>query len=311
MNAQTPAAPASNQVSPGSVSPSSASAILPSPSLIDKAKIRIGPGDLLQLGVYDEPTLAQTVRVDDQGNTDLLLIGRQHLGGLSVSEASLLVQKLLKEGDFLLNPQVSLLIAEYNTQTVSVLGEVKKPGPYPVLGQRNLLDILSLAGGPTPFAANLVTIKRRSGAEETVKTALLNDPDRLLASRVEIEPGDTILVPKAGLVYVLGEVARPGAFIIQNDGAMSLAQAVAFASGVNYQAAQTKTRIIRKTTDGFNEQNVNLKRILEGKDPDPGLKPDDIVYIPSSAIKSLMARAPTIAQSAASAAVYEGMVNIP
>jgi polysaccharide export outer membrane protein len=277
----------------------------------DVARIRIGPGDLINVGVYDEPTLLQTIRVDDLGNADLLLIGRQHLAGLSTSEAGVLIQKLFKQDEFLLNPQVTLLISEYNTQGVSVLGEVKKPGNYPVLGDRNLLDVLSLAGGPTPLAANVVTIQRRSGSQETVKTALTNDPDQLLASRVAIQPGDTIVVPKAGVVYVLGEVGRPGAFVIQSDGAMSLAQAVAWAAGVNFDAAQARTRIIRKTHDGFEEQTVNLKRVLEGKDPDPGLKPEDIVYIPASAIKSILARASSVAQSAASAAVYSGVVAIP
>jgi hypothetical protein len=92
---------------------------------------------------------------------------------------------------------------------------------------------------------------------------------------------------------------------------MSLAQAVAWAAGVNFEAAQTRTRIIRKTHDGFEEHTVNLKRVLEGKDADPGLKPEDIVYIPSSAIKSVLARASTVAQSAASAAVYSGVTSIP
>jgi polysaccharide export outer membrane protein len=277
----------------------------------DAGRIRIGPGDLIQVVVYDEPTLAQTIRVDDQGRADLLLIGSQHLAGLSTSDARALVEQLLKQGDFLLNPQVSVLISEYNTQRVSILGEVKAPGSYPVLGDRNLLNLLSLAGGPTLFAANVVTIQRRSGSRETIKTALRNDPDQLLTSKVSIEPGDTIVVPRAGVVYVLGEVARPGAFVIQTDGAMSLAQAIAFASGVNYQAVQTKTRIIRKTPGGFEEQNVNLKRVLEGKDNDPDLKPEDIVYIPSSAIKSILARAPSIASSAAAAAVYQGITAIP
>jgi polysaccharide export outer membrane protein len=188
---------------------------------------------------------------------------------------------------------------------------VKKPGNYPVLGDRNLLDVLAMAGGPTPLAANVVTIQRRSGAKETVRTALKNDPDQLLASRVPIEPGDTIVVPRAGVIYVLGEVNRPGAFVIQTDGAMSLVQAVAWAAGVDFIAAQTRTRIIRKTHDGLEEQVVDLKRVLEGKDPDPGLKPEDIVYVPSSLIKSLLVHTTSIAQSAASAAVYSGVTAIP
>jgi polysaccharide export outer membrane protein len=291
--------------------PAPAGAPIPSSPVPNVAQIRIGPGDLIQVSVYDEPSLAQTIRVNDRGDADLQLLGTLHLAGLSTSEAAGLAERLLKQRDFLLDPHVSMLIAEYQTQEVSVLGEVKKPGAYQVLGARNLLDVISMAGGATPLAAATVTIKRRSGLKETVKTNLSNNPDELLASEVPIEPGDTIVVPRAGIVYVLGEVGRPGAFVMQDEGTMSLAQAIAFASGVSHEAAETKARVIRKVGTGFEEQAVNLKRVLEGKDQDPVLKADDIVYVPSSALRSIVARAPGIAQSAASAAVYQGLLAVP
>lgn len=277
----------------------------------DKVRIRIGPGDLLQVNIYDEPELAQTVRVDDRGGADLLLLGNLHLSGLSTTEASNLMEKLLKERDFLLNPSVSVMIAEYQTQEVSVLGEVKKPGTYQVLGARNLLDVLSMAGGVTPYAANKVTIKRRSGEQQVVKTNLVNDPDQMLASEVQLEPGDTIIVPRGGIVYVLGEVQRPGAFVMQDDGSMSMAQAIAMAAGFSQEAAQSKARVVRKAAGGFKEQEINLKRILEGKDPDPGLQAEDIVYVPNSILKGILVRAPMLMQSAASAAVYQGVMALP
>lgn len=275
------------------------------------ARIVIGPGDLLGVTVYDEPELDQTIRVNDRGDADFMLLGTLHVAGLSTTQAIALVNRLLKERNFLLNPDVSILISEYQTQQASVLGEVKKPGTYDVLGARNLLDVISMAGGTTPLAARTVTIKRRSGLQETVKTDLTNDPDQLLASEVEIEPGDTIIVPRAGIVYVLGEVTRPGAFIMQDEGAMSLGQAIALASGFTHEAAESRARVIRKVPNGFEERTINIKRVFQGKDPDPGLTAEDIVYVPSSAIKSIIARAPTIAQSAASAAVYQGVMQVP
>lgn len=289
----------------------SAQSVRTSEQWADAARIKIGPGDLLQVAVFDEPELAQTVRVNDKGDADLLLLGTLHLAGLPTSEAQTLAENLLKSRDFLLSPHVSIIIAEYQTQNVSVLGEVKRPGVYPLLGARDLPSLISLAGGTTPIASSSVTIKRRSGQQEIVKTALSNNPDEMFASALQLEPGDTVMIPKAGVVYVLGEVGRPGGFVMQDNGSMSLTQAVAFASGVTHAAADTKARIIRKRATGLEDNVVNLKRVLEGKDNDVKLESEDIVYVPSSAIKSILTRAPMIAQSAASAAVYQGVTALP
>jgi polysaccharide export outer membrane protein len=282
-----------------------------SPPETESVRLRIGPGDLLQINVFDEPELTQSVRVSDNGDADLMLIGSIHLEGLTTSQAKANVEDCLRKVDFMLHPSVSITIQEYGTQGVSVLGEVKNPGVYRVLGSRNLLDLISQAGGTTPIAAGEAVIKRRSGKQEKVKTSLSNNPDQLLMSEVAIEPGDTVVIPRAGIIYVLGEVNRPGAFVMQYNGKVTLLQAIAFASGAKRTSSESKTRLIHQTPVGFQEVQVNVKRMLEGKDPDIPLQPQDIIYIPTSVPKSFLVTAPQLAQSAASAAVFMGIQSIP
>lgn len=276
------------------------------PPAVDSARIRIGPGDLLHLSVFDVPELAQVLRVSDTGDATLTLLGSLHLEGLTAEEAQRLIEDLLREASFILDPHVSVIIREYGTQGVSVLGEVRKPGVYQVLGRRNLLDIISEAGGTTPFAAQQATVKRRA-SEQKLTASLSNDPAELLAREVELLPGDTVFVPKAGIVYVLGDVGRPGGYAMQNSGRISLLQAVAMAQGVNRTAARKHTRLIRKTASGIDETILDLKQVLEGGAADPELQPEDIVYIPPSTAKSLLMRTPALVQSAASAAMYQAV----
>ena len=273
------------------------------PRPADGAHICIGPGDLLHLDVFDVPELTQEVRVTDAGDATLLLLGPLHLDGLTAAEAQTLIETRLRKGNFILDPHVSVMIREYGTQGVSVLGEVKKPGIYQVLGTRTLLDIISEAGGTTPFAAQEATVKRRASLEKFT-ASLSNDPGQLLAHDVELRPGDTVIIPKAGIVYVLGDVGRPGGYVMQNSGRLTLLQAVAMAQGVNRTAARSQTRLLRKTSSGVEETRLDLKHVLENRAPDLPLEPEDILYIPPSAAKSIVMRTPELVQSASSAAVY-------
>jgi len=249
------------------------------------------------------PELTQEVRVTDAGDATLLLLGSLHLEGITTAEAQTLVESHLRKGNLILDPHVSVIIREYGTQGVSVLGEVKKPGVYQVLGTRTLLDIISEAGGTTPFAAQEATVKRRASPERFT-ASLSNDPAQLLARDVELRPGDIVVIPKAGIVYVLGDVGRPGGYVMQNNGRISLLQAVAMAQGVNRTAAKSQTRLLRKNPSGVEETRLDLKHVLENRAPDLQLQPEDIVYIPPSTAKSILMRTPELVQSASSAAVY-------
>jgi len=278
----------------------------PGTRAVDSARIRIGPGDLLHLAVFDVPELTQVVRVSDSGDATLMLLGSLHLDGLTAAEAQALIEDRLQKANLILDPHVSVIIREYGTQGVSVLGEVRKPGVYQVLGTRNLLDIISEAGGTTPFAAQEATVKRRASSEKFT-ASLSNDPAQLLAHDVELRPGDTVIIPKAGIVYVLGDVGRPGGYVMQNSGRISLLQVVAMAQGVNRTAARKHTRLLRKTASGVDETILDLKRVLEGGAADADLQPEDIVYIPPSTAKSLLMRTPALLEAATSAAVYQAV----
>ncbi|ABF39839.1 polysaccharide export protein [Candidatus Koribacter versatilis Ellin345] len=264
----------------------------------------IGPGDLLDLNVYDVPELILKVRVDDNGDVSIPLIGQQHWGGLTTVQAADLVTKKLIEGDFVKNPEVSILVDEFATQGISISGEVNQPGIYPLLGPHRLNDAISAAGGLSPRAGRTVTIVHRAHVDEPVIIDLPNSRN-MVEANVELEPGDSILVSKAGVVYVMGEVIRPGAFLMENNTRMTILQAVTMAQGPTNIAALGGTRIVRKTPQGVQQFPVALDKITKGVIPDRLLDADDIVVLPKSGVKiagQITARSAVAA--AAALAVY-------
>lgn len=278
------------------------------PSVAIDSQLRIGPGDLLEMKVFNVQELGQEIRVSDQGDANVNLIGALHLAGLTANDAQKLISHKLQEGNFVLNPYVTIMIREYGTQGVSVLGEVKNPGVYPVLGTRTLLDVISLAGGTTSFADSHATIRRH--ADGTVLAVpVTRDAKAALAADVELQPGDKVIIPRAGVIYVLGDVDRPGGFLMHDDGRITILQALALAGGNTRTAALSSTRLIRKTGNSFTDTKVALNKILKGSEIDSQLQADDILYIPNSAAKSAIYRtAPSIVSSAATAAIYIGMM---
>jgi polysaccharide biosynthesis/export protein len=270
--------------------------------------LHIGPGDLIEMKVFNVPELGQDIRLNDQGDASISLLGSIHLAGLTTFQAQELIARKFQEGSFVLDPHISVMIREYGTQGVSVLGEVKNPGVYQVLGNRSLLDVLSLAGGTTPYADSQATIKRHAdGSLMTVRVT--RDASASLSTDVELQPGDKVIVPRAGIVYVLGDVERAGGFLMHDDGRLTILQALALAGGNTRTASLSNTRLIRKTANGYTDTTISLNRILKGSAADSQLQPDDILYIPNSATKSVIYRtAPSIVSSAGTAAIYLGMM---
>ncbi|HLY62259.1 MAG TPA: polysaccharide biosynthesis/export family protein [Terriglobia bacterium] len=267
-------------------------------------RIRIGQGDLLELSVFDVPELAQVVRVNDSGDASFSLIGRLHVAGLTADDARALIAGKFRDGHYVLNPQVSVLIREYSSQGVSVVGEVKRPGVYGVLGGQSLLDVLAAAGGATPLAGPDATVKRNSDGS-TVTVHLTRDAQASLASDVRLFPGDKVIIPRAGLVYVLGDVARPGGFVMENDGKLTLMEALAMAGGNNRTASLGHARLLHKSSTGYTDVPFSLKKIIQGQEDAPQLQAEDILYIPSDAVKSMLSRTvPSIISSAGGAAIY-------
>ena len=248
--------------------------------------ILIGSGDLLKVSVFGAPESDQDVRVDPDGNISLNFIGAVHVAGLSGSAAQDLIAKKLKDGGFFAQPQVSIFTKEYATQGISVLGEVVKPGVYPLLGTRRLFDVLSMAGGTSPKAGKVVSITHRDHPESPRSVSLSNDANESVKGNIEVFPGDTVMVSRAGVVYVVGDVRKPSGVVMDNGSDMTVLQAIAMAEGTNPTASLNKAKLIRRTPSGPQETPLLLRDMLSSKAPDVHLQAEDIIFVPNSAAKS-------------------------
>lgn len=267
--------------------------------------IVIGPGDSLEVTVFDIESLSGQFRVSQKGQVELPLIGKIRVAGLTADGAAAEIQKKLKNGGFVLDPQVTVLISQYATQGADVMGQVNHPGIYPTLGSRRLLDMLTLAGGVTPSAGKLVTIIHRNDPHHPVYLALAQTAAGLkLQANPVILPGDTIVVQKSGIVYILGDVSRPGGYLIDNNEPLSLLQALTLAGGNTATSNIKDVRLIRKLPSGKEEVRLNLKKIFYGKEADIAVNDGDIVYVPSSNVKTFIYRGFTGIATTANTAVY-------
>jgi polysaccharide export outer membrane protein len=265
----------------------------------------IGAGDLLKVSVLGAPESDQEVRVGADGNIFLNLEGSVHVAGLTTEQAQATIAKKMVAGGFFTDPQVSVFAKEYATQGVSVLGEVQKPGVYPLLGARTLFDVLSLAGGTTPKAGQVISITHRDHPQAPTNVLMTNNTAQSLQSNVDIFPGDTIVVSKAGIVYVVGDVRRPSGVMMENGTQMTVLQAIAMAEGTAPTASLNGAKIIRKTPKGPQEMPLELKKILAAKSPDIQLQADDIIFVPGSAAKGAAKRGlEAIIQAATGLAIY-------
>jgi len=259
----------------------------------------IGPDDVLSIDVFNVPDLRKTVRVSNDGTINVALLGDVKAVGLTAAQ---LRQELeLKWGQkYLEKPQVSVFIREFHSQPVSVVGAVGKPGIYQVPGPRTLIEVLSAAGGPARNAGPKVVVERKGGfgTLELVDGMRLVDPEKLEirlqrlfyahedALNMEIKPHDTIIISKAGIIYVVGEVKKPGGFRLEDQDSFTVLQSLAMAEGLNWSASKRRAEIIRREPDGsLTETRVDLGNILKGKGKDLELAADDVLFVPSSAGK--------------------------
>ncbi len=264
----------------------------------------IGAGDLVEMSVFDTPELSGKLRVSNTGDITLPLVGSIHVAGMKADDVQNLIRRKFIDGGFLKDPQVTVFVAEYATQGVSVLGEVKTPGIYPAFGAHNLMDYISVAGGLTPLAGTNITITRASHPEEAEHVKISTSAAPKPLDNPAILPGDSIFVEKTGLVYVIGEVARPGGFPMNHDDHLTILQAIALAQGTTYTAAKGSTRILRTTPEGHLEIAVNLKKILSSKAADQLLQDNDILFVPSSAGRAALKNMEGLLPIAASATIY-------
>ena len=251
----------------------------------DQPTLAIGPGDMLEISVYDVPELNLKVRVGDDGNVSLPLVGSLTLKGLSAMQAEQLLAQKLVDGQYVLTPQVTVFVADYATQGVSVTGQVNQPGIYPLLGPHTLFDAVSAAGGVTANAGAYLTVTHKNDPDHPERVAIgtngtLETPNR------PVLPGDMIFVVETGIVYVVGEVNRPGGFVLGNNSHMTAAKAIALATGPTTHGRLKRVQVIRHTGAGTMLYSLDLKKVLKGSESDVQLEADDIVYVPNSGVRT-------------------------
>jgi len=244
----------------------------------------IGPEDVLKIQVWDNTDLDRTVQISREGTFSFPLIGSVKTDGLSVAQLEKELSNRLTDG-YLINPQITIAVDKYNSKKVFVLGEVHKPGTYPLTGRTDLLDIISQSGGPTSEAGFELTIIRPKNpiikrnptlpreAEEIEKIAI--DLYKLLNGDINqnilLKEWDAVYVPKKTYFYVYGEVMKPGRYDLEKE--TTVLKGITMAGGLTEKASKWRTKIIR-TNDG---KKINMRAKL-----DQLLEPEDIISVPES-----------------------------
>jgi polysaccharide biosynthesis/export protein len=253
------------------------------PAADQAPKISIGAGDQLDIEVFDTPELSGSVRVSQTGEVNLTVLGNIQVAGLTPNQAARKVESELKSRGILIDPHVTVAIAEYASQGATVMGEVKSPGLYPTLGRHKLLEMIALAGGVTVTAGKMVTIVHRDDPQHPVNVTLVQNNNALAAQENPVVlPGDTVVVGKAGIIYILGDVGKAGGYLIDNNESLSLIQALTMAGGWTRTSAQSKVILIRRVPEGREEIKLDLNHVIHGEQADIKVSNGDILFLPSS-----------------------------
>ena len=245
---------------------------------------RVGPGDVLEVSVYDNADLSRLVTVQHDGRISFPLLGDLVVAGSSVTDVKARLQELLGR-DFLVNPQVEVKVKEYRSQWVTVAGEVMRPGKYYLDGPKTLLELLTEVGGFTMNASGEVAVTRQNGAFEGGGTSLTVRLARDMAPAAQkqslgvlLVSGDLVSVANQRSCYVTGEVKNPGSFAL--TAGLTVLKAVSLAGGLSKFGNKGKVEILRKVRMGDSQRiKIDLDEIERGKAPDVVLFPDDIVKV--------------------------------
>jgi polysaccharide export outer membrane protein len=265
----------------------------------------IGPGDLLHLLVYDTPEMEQRARVTDAGTIPFNFLGSVAVAGMTPEQAAEQIDRRLIAAGVMIHPQVTVRVEAYATQNASVMGQVQKPGVYEIDTSRKVVEVLALAGGLTDVADRHITIQRFGPEKNKVDYYFSNAASTAFSDDPLVYPGDTVIVPKAAMVYVLGDVAKPGGYLINtNNSKMTVLQAIALAGYANHTAAVGKSKLVRENDGRVQEINLEVGAMQKGKLPDVALLPDDVVYVPFSFMRNVGINGQGILASVASASIY-------
>ena len=271
----------------------------------DISRVPMVPGDVLSVQVFDAPDLSGMFTVDSSGELTLPLVGKIPVNGLTLSETQAKIVAALSDR-YILHPSVSITVQQYVPTYVTIMGEVQSPGRYPLLASHSLQQVLAMAGGPTLLAAGVVDLKRQTqNSEQRIEAQIRRTSSGTTVDNTEVQPGDEIDVPRAGVVYVLGAVNRPGGYVMQEMGALNVVQAIALAAGTTMQASIHSMRVVRRGEGGsLMEIDVDYRRMVAGRVPAITLRPQDIVYVPVSKAKAILTGGSGVIAAASSAAIY-------
>ncbi len=248
-------------------------------------EIQLGPGDQISVHLYEAADYsAVPLRLSLDGSVQLPLIGVVRLAGLSLHQAEDLVARRLVEAGMYRSPQISIQLLESPNQIITVTGEVHAVIPS-LGGGKRLLDVLAAAGGLPTIASHLITINR-PGVADPITIDLGPDPLHSAQGNIPLYARDTVIVSRVGVVYVLGAFRNQGAVPLQQNSPLTLMQVAALGNGYGWEGELADMQLVR--TVGLERRivHVDFKKVLKGKAPDPVLQTDDIVYLPSSAVRA-------------------------
>lgn len=266
-------------------------------------------GDAIEISIATaqsaQPEFQQKERIEATGEIQLPLLGAIQVANLSAADAQILIKGLYQDRKFYKVINVTIYIVEYGiAHSVLIRGEVEKPGLYPVAGQMRLSDALALAGGTTARAGRQVVVVRQGVHNHSEETETLRRGTDGFGD-VTISRGDEVVVERSGVVYVTGDVNKPGGFVMDNQGRLSALQALALAEGTKSTASLDSAMLIRNTPNERKTTVIRLKQIMHNKIPDISLEPEDIVYIPKSAAKNAIQRTlDTVIQTTSGVIIY-------
>lgn len=243
-------------------------------ALAHAADLPLGPGDVLKISVYGNPDLGLETRVSESGSISFPLVGEIAVGGLTPAAAEKKIAGLLVGGGYLRKAEVNILVTQFQGQMVSVLGQVTRPGRYPIEGKRNLTDILALAGGANEQGADTVNLIRSRNGKTTKDVINIVDMVRngALNQDYELAGGDLIYVERAPMFYIYGQVQKPGTYRLEPN--MTVLQALSAGGGLTLRGTERNVRIKRQSADGKLET-------FKARHDDP-VQPNDVVYIQES-----------------------------
>lgn len=273
------------------------------------AQLKLAPGFLLSLKVLDDDDFTGAFRVDAAGDLTVPELGALHVAGQTASEARELIARRLVDEGLMRDPQVELNVVEYTPPQITITGEVAEPGVYPLLAPEKLDQVLALAGGTTIMAGNQIVVTRPESNPEVIRYAKQSGLNSKALEDTIVQPGDSVQIKRAGIAYVLGAVTRPGGYLMQEDGSLSVLQAISVAGGTSLVASTKSVYVMRKNEDGSVViEELPYAKMERGKAGDVALRSMDVLYVPTSKFKATITSAQGIFASLGAASIYAGVL---